>query len=274
MSSFTSIIDTFEEHFFKRLERESNSGLFDCMYYAVAGGGKRVRPLLAGLVAEAVGGSIADVMPIAIAIELIHSYSLVHDDLPSMDNDQIRRGKPTVHVKYGEGMAVLCGDALLNLAYEVLSEGLQGRGEGYCKAVAEIARCAGIRGMVGGQYTDISGKKLNEAEFIQLYSQKTSALIVGAAVSASYALDASDECIASIRAYAYNLGIAFQIRDDIIEIEEKKDIDEENYVKAVGLERAREACDEYTKKSIDALKSVNNNQNLIKLAHLLLTRPR
>lgn len=272
MNSFAKLTKKFEEALFRRLEQEKDTGLFEQMSYALSGGGKRIRPLLAALAAEALGKSFSDVLPIAIAVELIHNYSLIHDDLPAMDNDDLRRGRPTLHKKFGEGIAVLTGDALLNLAYEVLLENLESRNSGYAKGIAIIASFAGVRGMVGGQCTDISGKKLDEDEYITLYSKKTSALLQAAAVSAACALSATPDIIAAFSEYAYYLGLAFQIQDDLIEYKERGNVPSRDYVSVVGAAKAREACVIYTEKSVEALKPLENKDNLIKFAHLLLVR--
>lgn len=274
MNSFDIIIKEFDTSLFVRLNKEKKSGLYDCMRYLFDGGGKRIRPLLAVLTAQTFGGGLSDILPIAIAIELIHTYSLIHDDLPCMDNDDIRRGKPSVHKKYGDGYAVLCGDALLNLAYEVLLEGLKGRGKGYSKGIVEFAHFAGIRGMVGGQCTDISNIELDKEGYIKMYSQKTSALLQAAAVASAYTLYAKPEEVLAVSNYAYYLGIAFQLKDDLIELDEKQDYMEKNLVSYLGKESAIALCEEFTEKSISSIKNLKHNQNLIKLAHTLLRRAR
>ncbi|NCA67758.1 MAG: polyprenyl synthetase family protein [Clostridia bacterium] len=275
MNNFSKVLETFENALFKRLKKEEKSGLLECLNYAVEGGGKRIRPLLVALVADAFDCKFETVMPIAIAIELIHSYSLVHDDLPCMDNDDLRRGKPSTHIWFGEGLAVLCGDAMLNLAYEVLLESIPSvNTQGYLKGIEALAKYAGIRGMVGGQFTDITRDKLTKEEYIELYSQKTSALLQGATVAVAYAAGANAAEISALSDFALYLGIAFQIQDDIIELTEKADIIEYNYVSVVGAEVAGADCRAYTDKSINSLKSVKNNQKLIELANILLNRVR
>ncbi len=270
MNSFSALVNEFEKALDVRLEKERTSALYKEMRYAVSGGGKRIRPLLSLLVALALGKDINEVMPIAIAIELIHTYSLIHDDLPAMDNDDFRRGRPTLHKVFGEGIAVLTGDALLNLAYEVLLENAD-NSCGYARGIAELARFAGCRGMVGGQYTDISGKELTQEEFIVMYSQKTSALLQGAAVAVAHVANAPKTIIAALSDYAYYLGIAFQIQDDLIEYNERS-FCAKDYVSVAGALKAKQDCVIFTEKSVNALKPLENKQNLVKLAHLLLLR--
>ncbi len=217
--------------------------------YAVVDGGKRLRPALCYMGAAFAGAKRESADFCAAAIEFIHCYSLVHDDLPSMDNDALRRGKPTVHVKFGEGMAVLCGDFLLNLAYEILTSGITDAKT--CKAARIIAECAGGAGMVGGQCLDIrGGTPEDEAALREAYAKKTSALFQGALLSGAAVGGAGDEELAALKEYAYLLGIAFQIEDDILDVTSTaevlgKDIDSDarndktTYVTLFGLDGAR-----------------------------------
>jgi geranylgeranyl diphosphate synthase type II len=206
--------------------------LHRAMRYSVFAGGKRVRPVIALAAAEAVlGGDAAaarQAMPVAVALELIHTYSLIHDDLPAMDDDELRRGRPTSHRVFGEAAAILAGDALLTEAFRVLAEApappsapREAHAARLLAATAEIARAAGAAGMVGGQMADLEGEgrpaTLSEVDFIHL--RKTAALIAAAAVAAGLAVGAGAREAEALRRYGVAAGLAFQIADDILDVE-------------------------------------------------------
>jgi geranylgeranyl pyrophosphate synthase len=213
----------------------------DAMRYSVTAGGKRLRPMLALAAAEAVaerlGSPPADAralaMPAACAVELIHTYSLVHDDLPAMDNDTMRRGRPTAHVVFGEGMAILAGDGLLTQAFAVLARELDGAGraiphaelaERRLRALAILADAAGAGGMVGGQAIDLQsvapGAPPLDAEALRgMHARKTGALIRGSAVAGAVLTGAPPDLLRAIDVYGTQLGLAFQIVDDILDVE-------------------------------------------------------
>lgn len=206
--------------------------LHRAMRYSVFAGGKRLRPVLALAAAEAVTGGEGPearaAMPVAVALELIHTYSLVHDDLPAMDDDDLRRGRPTSHKVFGEAAAILAGDALLTEAFRVLAEAPAPAGvrpevhaARLLAAAAEIARAAGAAGMVGGQMADLEGEgrtvTLEEVDFIHL--RKTAALITAAVVAGALAVGASAEQVAALRRYGIAAGLAFQIADDVLDVE-------------------------------------------------------
>jgi geranylgeranyl diphosphate synthase type II len=187
-----------------------------CLYSLLAGG-KRLRPVMAIAACEAVGGTAEAAMPIACALEMIHTYSLIHDDLPAMDNDDFRRGRPTNHKVYGDGMAVLAGDALLTDAFAVAAR-VGGERAGRC--VAELARAAGAGGMVGGQVLDVlaTGRKLSEAELVEIHRKKTGALFVAAVVGGGIVGGANEETLGALRQYADAAGLGFQIIDDVLDV--------------------------------------------------------
>ncbi len=271
MNSFLEHIQWFESQLNSFLKNYEKDPFYEHLVYATEGGGKRIRPLLAILVAEAFDTPKEEVLPIALAIELVHSYSLVHDDLPAMDNDDERRGKPSMHKKYGEGIAVLVGDALLNLAYEVLLQSLlHNKNSKHIKGYAAFSRFCGVGGMVGGQYIDITDTAVDKPTYLDMYAKKTSALLQAATVAAAYLSGACKKEINAISKYAYNLGIAFQIKDDLLESEQG--LTEQNIISTVGITRAEKLCEDFTRRSIDALKNINNNHNLIKIANILLGR--
>ena len=197
--------------------------IHEAMRYSVFAGGKRLRPMLALFGCEAVGGKLDDAMPAAVALELIHTYSLVHDDLPAMDDDDYRRGRPTCHKVYGEAVAILAGDALLTHAFRVLADpGATGvPAARRLQVVAEISAAAGSVGMVGGQTMDIQaeGKTPDPATLLTLHSKKTGALLRVSLRAGGLAGGADDAALASLTTYGERLGLAFQIVDDILDIE-------------------------------------------------------
>lgn len=197
--------------------------LHAAVHYSVFAGGKRIRPILCLAAAEACGGDMAPVMPVACALELIHTYSLIHDDLPAMDNDDFRRGKLTSHKVFGEALAILAGDALLTEAFVLLShaEKIRPVAERRLAVIHEIATAAGISGMVGGQALDIRAEKIfpDFEGLSEIHRRKTGALIIAAVRSGAILAGASDEKIQSLSIYASHIGMAFQIADDILNVE-------------------------------------------------------
>jgi len=238
---------------------EAPAGLGDAMRYAVLDGGKRLRPLLVLAACEAVGGNVQAALRAACAVELIHAYSLVHDDLPCMDNDVLRRGKPTVHVKFGEAEALLAGDALQALAFELLTPADAGVPPAMQALMCRLlARSAGADGMAGGQAIDLQsvGRKLDEAALRDMHQRKTGALLqasveLGAACAPSPLQGASAE---ALRRYGAAVGLAFQVVDDILDVTADstqlgktagKDAasDKPTYVSLMGLDGARAHAD-------------------------------
>jgi len=202
---------------------DSPPRLVEAMRYSLLAGGKRLRPILVIASAELFGLSAGDVMPTACALEMIHTYSLIHDDLPCMDDDDLRRGRPTSHKVFGEAMAVLAGDALLTRAFGVMAE--QGRVERVgparaVRAVAELAEAAGAAGMVGGQVEDLEweGRQADEAQLRRIHSLKTGALFRAAVRLGGVLAGAGDAEVARLDAYASEFGLAFQIWDDVLDV--------------------------------------------------------
>jgi geranylgeranyl diphosphate synthase type II len=195
----------------------------EAMRYSVFAGGKRLRPLLALFACEAVGADPAEAMPAAVALELIHTYSLIHDDLPAMDDDDFRRGRPTCHKVYGEAIAILAGDGLLTHAFRVLAEpgGDGGVAARRLQVIAELAEAAGSQGMVGGQAMDIlsEGRALDRETLLYLHTHKTGALIRASIRAGGIAGGAAGESLAALTRYGEAIGLAFQIVDDILDIE-------------------------------------------------------
>jgi len=230
----------------ERILSQEDSLLFKAMRHAVLSGGKRFRPLLAFSSGECFGVSQDIVLPFACALELIHNYSLVHDDLPSIDNDDYRRGQPSCHKAFGEDIALLTGDSLLTLAFEVmaqasLEENLLPRKE---KVLREISHLSGFKGMIGGQLMDITltPEELTEEVFHDLILKKTGGLITASVKTGALLGGAGDSELEAIGQYGHNIGLAFQIRDDILDTAQEEDkgaLSRPNYVSQFGLETAK-----------------------------------
>lgn len=205
----------------KRMEKKGISRVDDAMSYSLLAGGKRLRPILLMATADAVGGSGYNFLPVACGLEMIHTYSLIHDDLPLMDNDDYRRGRLTNHKVYGDALALLAGDGLLTLAFEVMLEQKNTSAEALVETVREIAMCAGNFGMVGGQVLDLDaeGKSISHEELRTLHSAKTGALFIGAVRSGARLVGVSEEQLLALTKFADLFGLAFQITDDILDVE-------------------------------------------------------
>jgi geranylgeranyl diphosphate synthase type II len=251
-----------------RFAREPAAGeLEEAMRYSLLAGGKRIRPVLALATATALGREPADVLPLAAALELIHTYSLIHDDLPAMDDDMLRRGRPTCHVRYGEDVAILAGDGLYAEAFRLVLGEQRGEPAALLAAVAELADATGVNGMVGGQYIDVRGlAERGEATLRHLHELKTGRLI-GASIECVLLLTGADDpspTLTAFRAFAVELGVLFQIVDDILDVTGTDDAlgkprgsDERHgkltYVTQYGLDGARAMAAESHRKARAAL---------------------
>lgn len=197
--------------------------IFEAMNYSLRAGGKRLRPILLMEAYKICQGQGEDFVPYSVAMEMIHTYSLIHDDLPALDNDDLRRGKPTNHIVFGEAMAILAGDALLNTAYETMLNAAfkHSRPELSLRAAYEISRGAGIYGMIGGQVVDVESedKKINKDKLDYIHMNKTAAMIVGSVRAGAILAGIDEDRLESLTKYAENIGLAFQIVDDILDIE-------------------------------------------------------
>ena len=259
------------------------------MAYACAGGGKRIRPVLVLEFCRLCGGDAAAAMPFAAAIEMIHSYSLVHDDLPCMDNSLMRRGRPSTHAVYGETMALLAGDGLLNLAFETMlrpENGVAIPADRVLGAASALADGAGIEGMVGGQVIDLEseGKAVDLPVLEALQQGKTAALLIAACVMGARLAGASAGQEEAARLYGENVGLSFQIIDDILDVTATaeqlgkpvgSDADNEKvtYVSLLGIEKARQLAQQRTAAALEALELFGSEaDSLRQLAHALLTR--
>ncbi len=262
------------------------SVIYDAMRYSLFAGGKRLRPVLMIETAKMCGGSEDEVMPFACAMEMIHTYSLIHDDLPAMDNDDLRRGMPTCHIKFGEANAILAGDALLTKAFEIVS-GYNGKYPSRAlRAIERLASSAGTEGMIGGQIVDIEseGKKTDAQRLEYLHLLKTGAIIRSSCVIGAIMSGAEEKYTAAADEFARNLGIAFQIRDDILDVtgttEElgktvMSDVRENKstYVTLFGLEKAEELSALYSRRAKDALNVFGDRAGFLKeLTDYLITR--
>jgi geranylgeranyl diphosphate synthase, type II len=254
------------------------------MRYSLLAGGKRIRPVLAMATATAIGTEPRTVLPLAGAIELIHTYSLIHDDLPAMDDDELRRGKPTCHVRFGEDVAILAGDGLFAEAMRLVLDRQSGDPERVLAALHEIVDAAGVSGMVGGQYMDVAGSEGSAADIRHLHELKTGRLI-GASIGAVIRLDGLPEpATISYRRFAAELGVLFQIVDDILDVTGDEEAlgkpqgsDERHgkrtYVSVFGLDKARELAAESHRKARTALDEAGGQTaRLEQITDYILTR--
>lgn len=235
--------------------------IFESMNYSLFTGGKRLRPIMLIKTFSMYSGDIKKSIPYALAIEMIHTYSLVHDDLPSMDDDDFRRGKPTNHKIFGEAMAILTGDALLNLAFETMSENIISTSktiedyEQNTRAMAEIAKYSGVYGMIGGQVVDLLGShdNMEEDKLIFMYKMKTAALIQSSIVSGAILGGASYDDIEILREFGLKLGLAYQIRDDLLDREEDNIIDKITYIRHYNNDKAKKEVEELSQEALRLL---------------------
>ena len=256
--------------------------LLEAMRYSLLAGGKRIRPVLVLEFCRVCGGDWEKAVPFAAALEMIHTYILIHDDLPCMDNDDYRRGRLTNHKVYGEATAVLAGDGLLTAAFETAASA-DAAPETVVRVVATLARCAGEYGMVGGQQLDLEGehKRCTAEEIHEIHRLKTGALISAACQLGVLAAGGTEAQLAAARTYAEGIGLAFQLRDDILDVTgdsaklgKKTGMDENKntFVKLYGLKRCEEMVREETERAIAALSAFDDRAFLTDLAHFLAGR--
>ncbi len=257
--------------------------IYKAMNHAVSAGGKRIRPTLTLAACEACGGKKEDALPFACALEMIHTYSLVHDDLPCMDDDDFRRGKPTCHKVYGEAMAVLAGDGLLTLAFETAAKS-DLPADRIVKGIQTLSHLAGAEGMIGGQVVDMEseGKNISEETLTFLHQHKTGALLRAAMLLGGIAAGGSEQELEHLNAYGEALGLAFQIQDDILDVTGTETFGKpigsdaeqgkSTFVTKFGLERSVELAKEYTEKAVNAAKKLKEPDFFITLAEQLMNR--
>ena len=272
-------------------EKGYQKTVLEAMNYSVLAGGKRLRPMLMEETYRLFGGKSEIIEPFMAAIEMIHTYSLVHDDLPSMDNDEYRRGRKTTHVVYGEGMAILAGDGLLNYAFETALKAFdkEPANPAIGRAMQVLAKKAGVFGMIGGQTADIEAEDMEQSRvtnelLLYIHENKTAALIQSSMMIGAILAGASEETVKAVEKIAYNVGIAFQIQDDILDITSSLEVlgkmtgsDEKNnkvtYVTLNGMEKAKEDVEKLSKEAIFLLDSFENkNEFLNQLLEELITR--
>ena len=267
-------------------EKAYPESIHRAMRYSLFAGGKRLRPVLTLAAAEAVGGRQKEVMPAAAALELIHTYSLIHDDLPAMDDDSLRRGKPTSHVVFGEAIAILAGDALLTEAFSLLSGMTSGDAERWLRAVAILSEAAGVRGMVGGQVVDVESEGLPVGEDVldYIHRNKTGALIKAAVHIGALLGGGSEEDVHRICGYGQDVGLAFQIVDDILDVEgdaaslgktagKDAKAGKATYPKIHGIERARRRARELSERAVGLIQPFGQaGEPLVGLARRVISR--
>ena len=271
-----------------KADHEVPGRLLDAMRYSVLGGGKRVRPLLVYASGELVGAAEEALDAVAASVELIHAYSLVHDDLPAMDDDDLRRGRPTTHRQFDEAMAILAGDALQALAFEVLASdrALAARPQAQIKILAWLARAAGPAGMVGGQALDMAaeGRRIDESGLERIHRGKTGALIRASIMMPSELGNLSGEQRASLDVFARDIGLVFQIRDDLLEVEQDTATlgknagsdsgnDKSTYPSTLGVDGARRRAAETQQRAVGALRTLGERSDaLMWLSEFILNR--
>ena len=280
---YREFVEAYLKSIYPRYADQPQQPLFEAMEYSLLAGGKRLRPIFALDLCRMCGGDWKNAAPFAAAIEMIHTYSLIHDDLPCMDNDDFRRGRPTNHKVFGEGMAVLAGDALLTDAFLVASTAKIPNPVDMGKAIGMMAEGAGSLGMVGGQVLDIMSeeRELTEREVLDIQSRKTGCLIHIACCLGVIAGGGSAEQLEAAGKFAANLGLAFQIRDDMLDVigtqEEMgkgvgTDETKNTFVRLHGLEKCEELVQKYTQAAIDALDAFENTEFMVALAKSLTDR--
>ena len=283
LQTYVSHIEKYLDGCFDFYEFEPQGILFDSMRYSLLAGGKRLRPVFVFDFCRMAGGCWPDATPFAAAVEMIHTYSLIHDDLPSMDNDDYRRGRPTNHKVYGEAMAILAGDAMLTSAFGHIANAANLSDSAKLRAVSYLSRCAGETGMVGGQVLDILAeqRECTEAEILNIQNRKTGALIKAACVLGVMAANGTAEQEFAAMEFADHLGLAFQIRDDMLDVigdAEKlgkatgMDGQKNTFVRLYGLEKCEELVKEHTEAAIDALDVFADSEFMRELAMSLVGR--
>lgn len=280
---YRQYLETYLKDFYGQFHDMPQKPLLDAMEYSLFAGGKRLRPIFTFEFCRMAGGDWKKAAPFAAAVEMIHTYSLIHDDLPAMDNDDLRRGQPTNHKVFGEGMAILAGDALLTDAFSVASFAqLPDPGQmGY--AISVLAQCAGSLGMVGGQALDIlsQDRTLTEQEVTDIQTRKTGALINAACVLGVVSAGGSEEQVRAAGMFAGALGLAFQIRDDMLDVVGSQeemgkgvgtDSEKNTFVRLYGLEQCEALVQKYTRFAVSRLDTFEDHDFMAALAESLTDR--
>ena len=266
--------------------KERPATIHAAMRYCIFAGGKRLRPVLCLAAAEACGGDISAALAPACAVELMHTYSLVHDDLPAMDDDDLRRGRPTCHKVYGEGMAVLCGDALLTESFIVLAQTTPTKRYGTRDFIAELAETGGSKKLIGGQVMDLEGegKKLTKRDLVRIHEAKTAALLTTSLRLGAMTANATPAKLAALTDFGHALGLAFQVIDDILDVTQTTEmlgktagkdqaVEKSTYPAILGLDASRKEAARLTQAAMDALRPFGSKAaRLLEIATHLLKR--
>lgn len=285
LKEYKILVENEIDHLFPQVNSTCYKDVIDASRYSLLLGGKRLRPIIMLEFSKLFGGSVENAIDFAVALEMIHTYSLIHDDLPCMDNDDMRRGKPSCHIQFGEDIALLAGDTLLTESFGIAANS-QIAAETKVKAISILSQRAGLHGMIGGQVMDLSFEKEKpDLDLLRtMYIKKTGCLISAAAEIGSIIGGANQEEINIAKSYAINLGLAFQIIDDILDITGDPSLlgkpigsDEENgkttYVTLLGLNEARAVAKQLTDEALELLSKLNGNtENLKELTKYLLER--
>ena len=280
--AYLQYIEEYLKDIYPQFADQPQKQLFEAMEYSLLAGGKRLRPVFAFDFCRMCGGDWHDAAPFAAAIEMIHTYSLIHDDLPSMDNDDFRRGRPTNHKVYGEAMAILAGDALLTDAF-MLAASANVPADAAVQAIRVLSGCAGSTGMVGGQVLDIQAeqRECTVKEVLDIQTRKTGALIKAACQLGVLAAGGTEEQLRAASVFADRLGLAFQIRDDMLDVigtqEEMgkgvgTDAAKNTFVRLYGLEKCEELVQHYTDMALEALTVFDNTAFMTELSRVLTER--
>ncbi len=285
LSSRAAEVDAALDAFLPRASQRPAT-IHAAMRYSVFAGGKRLRPLLCLAAAEACGGEISNALAPACAVELMHTYSLVHDDLPAMDDDDLRRGRPTCHKVFGEGMAILCGDALLTEAFIVLAKAIPAKRYGIREFIAELAEAGGSRKLIGGQVMDLEGegKKLTKRDLVRIHEAKTAALLTASLRLGAMSANTTPAKLEALTKFGHALGLAFQVIDDILDVTQSTEmlgktagkdaaVEKSTYPAILGLEASRKEAAKLTNAAMTALKPFGKKaERLQEIATYLLKR--
>ena len=257
--------------------KERPATIHAAMRYSVFAGGKRLRPVLCLAAAEACGGEFSLALPPACAVELMHTYSLVHDDLPAMDDDDLRRGRPTCHKVYGEGMAILCGDALLTEAFIVIGQTVATKRYNTRDYMTELAVTGSSRKLIGGQVMDLEGegKKLTKRDLVRIHEAKTAALLTTSLRLGAMTANASPAKLEALTLFGHALGLAFQVIDDILDVTQSTEVlgktagkdqavEKSTYPAIIGLEASRKEAVRLTAIAMDALNPLGKSAELLR----------
>ena len=273
-------------HAFLPKAKEKPATIHGAMRYSVFAGGKRLRPILCLAAAEACGGDMESALPPACAVEVMHTYSLVHDDLPCMDDDDLRRGRPTCHKVYGEGMAVLTGDALLTEAFLIIAQTSPAQRYPAASYVAELALAGSSTRLIGGQVMDLEGEgqKLTKAQLVKIHEAKTAALLTTSIRLGAMTANATEKQLDDLSVFGRALGLAFQVIDDILDVTQSTEVlgktagkdaavEKATYPSILGLEKSRKEAAKLTKEAMDALAPFGKKAHrLWEIADYLLKR--